>query len=221
MSFGRPAVDDVSPAGDWPTRSMLTGMLGCALGYHRHHVDFLARLQSRIAYAVRCDVEPGHMVDLQTARLDAQGMGQAQLTPHGWASFRDDQWLRGNPVMRRREYLTNGDFLVAIALNPADEPPTVDEIAHKLDFPEGVLTIGRRACIPSARLNAGIVEAESLLSALRSRPAKATSLAAVWPESEGETGRVIEVIEDRDWRNDMHGGRRRMRVGRIQIEATT
>jgi CRISPR system Cascade subunit CasD len=220
MAFGEPAVDDVSPAGSWPTRSMLTGLLGCAQGYRRHHVDHLGRLQARLVYAVRRDQEPRRMVDLQTARLDTEDMRGTQLTPQGWASYREDQWVRGNPVMRHREFLMDGDYLVALALDPAAEPPTVDDLAHKLDFPEGVLTIGRRPCVPSKRINAGLVEADSLLAALRIwQPPKAASVAAIWPESEGEGGRLVEVVEDRDWRNELHGGRRRMREGQLTLSA--
>jgi CRISPR system Cascade subunit CasD len=218
MSFGAPAVDDVSPSGSWPTRSMLTGLLGCALGYRKHHTELLTRLQERLVYAARCDREPKRMVDLQTARVGYSDMAEEQLTPYGWMSSRDPQWLRTNPVMRRREYLVDGDYLVAVALNPADESPTVDEMAAKLDRPEGVLSIGRRPCIPSTRLNAGIVEAESLLAALLTNPPGASSVSAIWPESEGPGGRIIEVVEDRDWQNDLHGGRRRMHEGRLSTK---
>jgi len=219
MSFGAPAVDDVSPAGDWPTRSMLTGLFGCALGYRKHHTKPLTRLQERLVYAARCDRVPKRMVDLQTARVGQGDMAEEQYTPYGWMSFRDAQWLRTNPVMRRREYLVDGDFLVAVALHPADESPTVDELAAKLDRPEGVLSIGRRPCVPSTRLNAGIVEAESLLAALMtSLPAKVDAVMAIWPESERAGGRVVEVVEDRDWANDLHGGRRRMHEGRLSMK---
>ena len=218
MSFGAPAVDDVSPAGDWPTRSMLTGLFGCALGYRKHHTQQLTRLQERLVYAARCDRVPKRMVDLQTARVGQGDMAESQLTPYGWMSFRDAQWLRSNPVMRRREYLVDGDFLVAVALNQAGESPTVDELAAKLDRPEGVLSIGRRPCIPSTRLNAGVVDVDKLLVALMTDPPKGDAVTAIWPESEGPGGRVVEVVEDRDWANDLHGGRRRMHEGRLSTK---
>jgi CRISPR system Cascade subunit CasD len=220
MSFGAPAVDDVSPSGDWPTRSMLTGLLGCALGYRKHHTQSLTRLQERLVYAARCDRTPKRMVDLQTARVGYSDMAEEQLTPYGWMSSRDAQWLRRlrtNPVMRRREYLVDGDFLVAVALHPADEAPTVDDLAAKLDRPEGVLSIGRRPCIPSTRLNAGVVEAETLLAALRTDLPAVDAVTAIWPESEGPGGRVVEIVEDRDWRNDLFGGRRRMHEGPLSM----
>jgi CRISPR system Cascade subunit CasD len=122
--------------------------------------------------------------------------------------------------MRRREYLVDGEFIAAVALADDAEAPTVDDIARKLDHPEAAVCIGRRPCIPSTRLVIDIVEAGSLLGALKIIPAHGrASLRATWPESEGvgHKSRVVEVTEDRDWRNSIHVGRRRMLVGRIEV----
>jgi CRISPR system Cascade subunit CasD len=121
--------------------------------------------------------------------------------------------------MRRREYLIDGAFLVALSLRDAEESPTVHEILHKLQYPEGVLYIGRRPCIPSAEVGRGVVQAPSLLDALRSvrAPTKAP-LRTYGPESEGIKGRVVEVTEDKDWKNGIHTGRRRMCEGRMSFQ---
>jgi CRISPR system Cascade subunit CasD len=222
MSFGAPAIDDEGPVGQWPTRSMLTGMFGCGLGWdHAQHAE-LTRLQNRLMYAVRCDREPSSLVDLQTVMVGHPEMAYGQITPDGWVAYRDDQWLkRKKLVMRRREYLVDGEFIVAVTLANDGEVPTVDDIAHKMDHPEAAICIGRRPCIPSTRLVVKIVEVASLLDALKTEPTRdgRASLRATWPESEGpgRKSRVVEIIEDRDWRNCIHVGRRRMLVGRIEV----
>ena len=53
---------------------------------------------------------------------------------------------------------------------------------------------------------------------MTSLPAKVDAVMAIWPESERAGGRVVEVVEDRDWANDLHGGRRRMHEGRLSMK---
>ena len=100
---------------------------------------------------------------------------------------------------------------------------TIDEVAAALDAPARPLFLGRKACLPSGRLNAGLIEAPTLHAALeqapRDRRAATTFLSAWWPEDPATTppadSRVVAVVDERDWRGQVVVGRRLVRQGRV------
>jgi CRISPR-associated protein Cas7/Cse4/CasC subtype I-E len=57
LSFGVEMVDARGPVGDFPAASLLTGMLGNALGWRRSDSDRLGALQQRLRFAARIDRE--------------------------------------------------------------------------------------------------------------------------------------------------------------------
>ncbi len=226
MSFGAPAIDDVRPAGRWPTRSMLTGQLGCALGWRREQAAELFTLQRRISYAVRCDRQPIPGVDFQTANVSTGDMAEPTLTPHGWLNERDGQWRNTKNVVNRYcEYLADGHFVIAVALEEPSKYPALEDVKHALDYPKAPLFLGRHAYPPTTRIAIGLVDAANLLGALSTVPSKMpkdqSEAWGLWPETEGRglQGRVVQVIEDRDWVNDVHTGRRRMIEGKLPLRA--
>jgi len=228
ISFGAPAIDDVRPAGKWPTRSMLTGQLGCALGWRREQAAELLALQRRISYAVRCDRQPIRGVDFQTANVSTGDMAEASITPHGWLNARGSQWIGSNknPVNRYCEYLADGHFIIAVALQDPSKYPALEDVKHALDYPKAPLFLGRHAYPPTTRIAIGLVDAANLLGALSTVTCKGPKGQAeawgLWPETEGHglKGRAIQVVEDRDWVNDNHTGRRRMIEGKLPLRAT-
>ncbi len=224
QSCGAPAIDDVSPAGKYPTRSQLTGEFGCALGWRRDKAADLTALQKRISYAVRCDRRPVRSVDYQTANVSTEDMAEVSMTPHGWLNSRDAQWRNSkNPVNRYREYLMDAHFIIAVTLKDPSTLPALEEIRHALDFPKAPLFLGRHACPPTTRIVIGLVSAPSLLDALSTVPNKGpegqTEAWGLWPETEGRglKGRAVQITEDRDWVNDIHTGRRTMIEGKLPL----
>lgn len=215
ISFGGMAIDAIRHTDAFPGRSMVTGLLGNALGYHHAQHEELERLQERLHLGVRRDLEGSRLTDYQTVDL-----GQSHLVESGWTTYGRVEARRGafstGTHQRYREFHVDASFLVAVALLPADEAPTVQDLAAALDRPARPLFLGRKSCLPSVRINEGVVVADSiehaLLSARPSPRAGGTEvrlwLSADEPELDGST---TWVSDRRDWKNQVHAGRRLVR----------
>ena len=238
MSFGGPQVDQIGPTGRFPTVSQVTGLLGNALGYRHGDFGRLQSLQDRLslASALVCDGE--EVEDYQTVDL-----GQAHLRSPAWTTRGYTEHRAGSPEarygthIRFRRYRADANVLVAISLSPANEVPTVSDLSAALELPARPLFIGRKSCLPSVRMFIGIVErAKSLTCALASVPVQfpdrwseifgvrnATELEAEWPVTDDRLLSVAEqistyrVTDQRDWRNQLHGGERVVMRGRLAL----
>ena len=227
MSFGGVAVDNLGPTEMFPTQSMLTGLIGNALGYDHSQWQQLQRLQDRIRYAARQDRAGTRLADFQTVAL-----GQEHLVDRGWTT----QGVRENRAgasgkgthIRYRDYLADAAYTVALALLPGD--PSLERVEHALRFPERPLFFGRKPCLPAGLpIVVGQVQAESLLQALRQappiRPAEAhdtgpTELPAIWPADEPHPGQgqPQTITDTRDWVNQVHVGRRLVHRGFLRLQ---
>lgn len=218
-------VDQFGRTQDHPGLSLLTGILANALGYdHGDHVQ-MQRLQSRLRYSVRRDRVGVKLTDFQTVAL-----GQAHLVDTGWTTDgrvedRAGSSSKGTHI-RYREYWADAIFTVALTLTPADESPTVDALAKALREPERPLFIGRKTCLPSAPLYLGQTRADSLKIALAQAPlpdpkrVQDLRMAAWWSEDTDETQKVtsVPVVDERDWANQIHSGRRIIYSGDIVVK---
>ncbi len=75
MSFGGTMIDANGPTLDLPIRSMVTGLIANALGWHRVERNWHQSLQDRLVMGARLD-QPGTAVrDFQTAQLGANDKG--------------------------------------------------------------------------------------------------------------------------------------------------
>ena len=113
---------------------------------------------------------------------------------------------------------------VAVRLEDAEEAPTLDDLAEALREPARPLFFGRKACLPSVPICLGVVQTTSLVAALagearvvRSDPG---ALRAWWDDGEDESAaispsRLTAVTDERDWKNQIHTGRRLVRQGRV------
>ena len=224
VSFGSPMVDLNGVVQTFPTLSLLTGLLANALGWDHRDVDKLTSLQSRVRFAARIDRLGEALVDYQIADL-----GQPWMKPEnaGWTT-RGEIAERGGASgeglhIRYRHYRADSVHTVTLTL-AGEGDPTVDELAQALREPARPLFIGRKCCLPASRLLLDTVEAPSLLAALanipRSARANSGPLLACWWEGDDSTGsvgdsRVVPVTDERDWKNQIHTGRRLMREGRV------
>nr|WP_050454789.1 type I-E CRISPR-associated protein Cas5/CasD [Candidatus Burkholderia verschuerenii] len=210
VAFGGEAIDNYGVIREFPGLSMMTGLIGNALGWARGDFDRLDRLQARLVMGTRIDESGEAMTDFQTAQLAADDTG---WTTQGRAESRrggEDSYR--SPHLRFRQYRARLDALVALRVEPADEEPTLDAIARALDRPMRPLFIGRKPCLPMTRLVAGIVEADDILDALRRRaPAPAASCEESryqWPNGEGafDRARAVDICDERNWKSGVHGG---------------
>ncbi|MBL8350317.1 MAG: type I-E CRISPR-associated protein Cas5/CasD [Burkholderiaceae bacterium] len=168
LSLGSPAVDQRRPVQRWPAASLLTGLLGNALGCRRDRPAALDRLQERLRWAARIDRAGHPFTDFQTAQLHADESGWTTRgtveTRAGGANTYDA------PHIRWRNYRADASLAVALRLDPTDEAPTLDDLAAALQHPARPLFIGRKNCLPSQRLLVGLVDAADTVAALAQCP---------------------------------------------------
>ncbi len=213
LAFGGEAVDARGVIADFPAASMLTGLLANALGWRRSDRDALARLQARLHYAARIDRDGVRLTDFQTAHLGKDDKG---WTTHGAPEGRAGGPNTYNaPHIRQRDYDADKRVVVALRLDPAEDAPTLSDLAAALDEPARPLFLGRKPCLPEGRLCAGIIDANDLSTALASLPPPAdTTQRVLLPASEpwqpGDEQRHWSDL--RDWHSGVHGGTRTVMV---------
>lgn len=217
MAFGGVAVDNFGVVDAWPAASLLTGLIGNALGWDRTETGRLQRLQDRLIFAARLDREGSRLRDFQTAALahDDKGWttrGEPEGRAGGAGTF-------AGMHIRHRDFWADRIVSLALRVSPAEEAPDLDTIAAALERPARPLFIGRKPCLPAAPILAGRCEAETALDAIRVAAAPdggdhGTPL-LFWPATEGGPGPFVErrVYGHRNWRSGVHGGEEIRREG--------
>lgn len=225
MSFGGEAIDNRGMIREFPALSLVTGLIANALGWDRADADRHARLQARIRMGCRIDRAGVLRTDFQTAKLEKEDRGWTTL---GMPEGRDGGvGTYESPHLRYRDYHCDASTLVALRLEPDDETPSLDEIAAALDRPVRPLFIGRKTCLPAARLFERIVFATNVSAALdpaavdqpdasAAAPEQFSDRPAWWTEGEGEGDRITMVCDERNWRSGVHGGMRPVVQGRVR-----
>jgi CRISPR system Cascade subunit CasD len=209
VAFGGETVDARGVISDFPGGSMLTGQLANALGWRRSARDSLARLQSRLCYAARIDRDGTRLTDFQTAQLGRNDQG---WTTHGVPEGRSGGTnTYTGPHLRQRDYDADKRVIVALRLEPVEEFPTLADLEVALGEPARPLFLGRKPCLPTARIAAGIIDADDLLAALASLPpttltATRVLLSASEPRKPGD--HALPWSDARDWHSGVHGGTR-------------
>lgn len=226
MSFGSVVVDQHNKTDALPYRAMLTGLLANALGFTRRDEAELGALQARVRYAARRDRKGTLLVDYQTVDFDAAGPMASDL---GWTTRGELEERKGGKEasegthIRYRHYLADAVVTVALTLDPVDVDPSLDAVSAAMRAPARPLFLGRKCCVPSGSVWLGEAEAPSLRQALEATPRAGAAcrgarprsdmgaLQAVWPMSDGadeSTTRLWPRVEDRDFANSIHVGRR-------------
>lgn len=225
MAFGSEMVDSRGPIRDFPASSMLTGLLANALGLDRTERAAHQRLQERLVFGVRLDHPGERLRDFQTASLHA--------ADRGWTTRGRPEGRAGgaatyvSPHIRERDYLADACVTVALRLAPADENPTVGDLAGALAEPARPLFLGRKPCLPSTPLLLGVYEHGTALDALLEipgpdrpvgrRPTRFVLVGTAASEAEERLERVetITLTDERNWLAGVHAGARRAVIGEI------
>jgi CRISPR system Cascade subunit CasD len=222
MALGGETIDNLGVIRDFPAQSMLTGLIANALGWRREHAAAHDRLQARLVFGTRLDRAGSRFTDFQTAELgrDDRGWttsGQPEGRAGGEGTYKGQH-------LRYRDYHADAAVLVALRLEPADEAPTLYNVADALQRPARPLFLGRKPCLPAAPLFAGWIDAPDVLTALRdAAPLAANARPRVlWPAGEGELpgSRRVDLCDERNWTSGVHGGWRPVCEGSLQREAT-
>ena len=224
MSFGGVAIDNLGVSDVWPSASLITGLLGNALGLRRTDVDALQALQDRLVFACRADRKGERLTDFQTADLDHADAGwTTEGHPEGRAG---DAKKYNAPHIRHRDYWADRIVLVALRLEPEDLKPGLDVLARALENPARPLFVGRKPCLPATPVFAGWVEGKSALDAISRVPIKEAGESGAplnafspahdhpHPFLDGQF-REIRMSGARNWASDTHGGTQRWFEGRL------
>ena len=75
MAFGGVVIDQVGPVRDFPATSMLTGLIGNALGWHWSDSTVHQSIQDRLIFAARRERESVLLTDTQNAQLEKTDKG--------------------------------------------------------------------------------------------------------------------------------------------------
>ena len=222
MAFGGVAIDQIGPVRDYPAASMLTGIIGNALGWHWADGGSHGALQDRIVFGASVErTENALVTDCQNVQL--------AKSDKGWTTFGAWEGRGGGAPHRRfRDYHADMSVRVVLRLRPAETAPTLDAVADALDRPARPLYLGRKPCLPSCPLLASgadrWVVGRTVHDALRAIPGPAASRPAIWPVGEGpdagqDVDRITDLADLRNWRSGLHGGSRRIVEGRITPSA--
>jgi len=227
LSFGGTMVDAENVTDEMPSRAMVTGLLGNALGWDHRDVERLERLQQRVRLAARRDVEGERIVDFQTVDL-----GQDFLR-EGWTTWGRVEGRAGGTAatgthIRHRHYLADAVYTAAITLVPEADAPDVAALGEALDAPARPLFLGRKACPPATAILLEVVDRTSLFEALVKAPLGTRRRASAHPRRcliRVPAGTVLPeglelgeraVTQDRDWPNQIHVGRSIVMEGMVE-----
>ena len=218
FSFGAPAVGEVRPTDVFPACSMITGLLANALGYEHTERGHMQKLQSEITMGTRIDFPGSRLIDYQTFYIKkkvelwrSDSFGGKNNTTHDGTAIRYKHYLADSTI----------HTVVGIDSTQNDAQHSVEDIARALTYPFRVLFIGRYCCIPYSQLFRGMIEADSVYSALEQIASNhgigpfMAECPAVSSAPEKRGGRIIERQDLRDWINDIHSGSRLVWRGMI------
>ncbi|PWR18802.1 type I-E CRISPR-associated protein Cas5/CasD [Zavarzinia compransoris] len=225
MSFGGAMIDQHGVTRGDPGRSLLTGLIGNALGYEHRDAGRLEALQHRLDHASLHLRDGEALVDFHTVDL-GQPFMRSGWTTRGAPQGREGGSAGSSTHIRNRHYLAGALRLVVLTLG-AGEGPDLDAVETALREPARPLFLGRKTCLPARPLLAGRVTAADAVAALHRAhalaaalgladfPAEAEGLAAEWPDDGllPRNARQETVVDQRDWRNQFHGGERRVVAG--------
>ncbi len=162
-----------------PTKSGVVGLLGCALGVHRSSPR-LPELTQQLHMGIRVDGEGTRLIDYHTT---GGGFYQS-VSPRRGAWYHTYPYIGGvlsaiqkdgkievkftegtnapETDVSYRHYLTDASFLVALQGDAA----LIGELAAAVQNPVFPVFLGRKACVPSCPVFAGVGEYATLSEAL-------------------------------------------------------
>lgn len=223
MSFGAPIIDNQGEIQPYPALSMMTGLLGNALGVDHSEFGRLERLQERLRYASRQDRRGRQIEDYQTVDLSKPYMDDDRAwTTRGHLESRAGGTASDGTHIRYRDYWADAVHTVAVTLNAPGESPTLDDLESAVRHPARPLFLGRKPCLPADSLFAGRMEADGLPAALVQAPLHARAdngptYPAWWPthpDANAPSDDHLDVdlrepvTDRRDWQNQIHVGER-------------
>jgi len=237
MSFGAPIVDNRGELQPYPALSMMTGLLGNALGFDHSDTESLKHLQERLRYASRQDRRGRQIQDYQTVDLSKPYMDDERAwTTRGELETRKGGSASTGTHIRYRDYWADAVHTVAVTLDPPDASPTLDDLEAAVKHPARPLFLGRKPCLPAGSLFVKRAQADRLETALTDvstapladRADDGPSYAMWWPshpdaDEPPDDGPLTEdlrrpITDRRDWTNQIHVGERWIAIGTFSLD---
>ena len=210
MSFGAEAIDQLGPTREYPSASMLTGLIANALGWRwqeRGRCSFCRTAWSLPAAA--CGQPPSSPTPRMPGCSGPIAAGQRMASRKGAPAAGAATTPRTAAARLPRG---RGGAGCAQPL-PAAGEPDLAAVEAALASPARPLFIGRKSCLPACPVLAGRVRAVSAHGAIARM---ARQCRAIWPEGDGPEGSaVLELTDRRDWQSGLHGGQRRLIEGEL------
>lgn len=212
MAFGGTMIDANGPTLDLPIRSMVTGLIANALGWHRGDRQRHQALQDRLVMGARLDRPGTELRDFQIVLLFEDDRGwTTRGSPEGRAKSPSYSWGRSGRRelnhIRLRHYRADAFVTVALRLDPPDGDPTIATVEAALKAPARPLFIGRKSCLPSRPVLAEQpIGAANVYEALRRIPLAPVTDPPRWRN--GEPAKVRLILPAGEWsRDDVHVSR--------------
>lgn len=154
QSWGEHSKWDYRDTADFPSKSGIIGLLGCAMGLERENTH-LGKISSSLHMSVRADRAGELITDFQT--VSAEVLYSASGKPRGGS----------NTFITYRNYLQDASFLVGLS----GEKELLKELQDALQNPKWSIYLGRKSCVPSVPVVGYLTESyESLKQAMEKYP---------------------------------------------------
>jgi len=206
-SLSGPRIDTIGDTLPIPTRSMVVGIIGAALGIGYDQPDVLQQLQDTMRLAVVVHRGGTVIRDYQTVR-----MGLPHMTGPMW--WQDGQRLG---VMKRaggdsertitgeRPLTCDYDATIVVELLPG-APFDAGQILNALRAPAHPLSIGQRSCIPSLPIAGEPLQAATLADGAATAGAGIIYMPVECAQPGGVGHLYVTIPSGRDWASRQHGG---------------
>ena len=214
MSFGSTRRAHRGPTDVLPARSMVTGLLGNALGWeNQRDREKLERLQERLVTASRLNqpLSPQNFLrDYQTAQISTQD--RAWTTSGIPVRRTSSPNSLVPPHVKLQDYLADAHATVSVRFHQ-EEAPTAEDLAEALMHPARPLFIGRKNCVPAGYILQDLVESQSAVTALMNTPLPQSASGLIrmrWESTEETPGiepqREYPYPGKIDWRTHLESG---------------
>jgi CRISPR system Cascade subunit CasD len=206
-SLSGPRIDTVGDSLPIPTRSMITGIIGAALGISYDQPKVLQQVQDTMRLAVVVHRSGTVIRDYQTIRMSLPHM----TGPMWWNDGKQLGVMEragGEPertITGERPLTCDYDATVIVELLHG-APFGASQILNALRNPVFPLCIGQRSCIPSMPVAGDTLEATALVDGVSLVETGIAYLPAECAQS-GDFGDLyVTIPAGRDWMSRAHGG---------------
>jgi CRISPR system Cascade subunit CasD len=208
MALQGPRIDGEPRSLPIPSRSLMAGLIGSALGYTRSDHVKLQALQDSMRVGVVV-----HRAGVEISDYQIADLGKSYMRGPMWSSGTSVAEREGSKVVitglrpQHRPYRADADMTAVVELG-ADSPVTAEQMIAALDQPAHPLFIGRSSCPPTSKLAGRVFDASSLEAAVtavaRDQPGEIYLPAEAATPSWGDM--PLSIPGCRDWATYRHAG---------------